>query len=628
MRTHHAGRALALTVAVVGVALACEPIVGTPSPTAPINACPEHACDAYKQTGPAPTCNAGVCTVASTTTNLLLVIGLATDSYLSPGRTYLMTLMSASPAPATCAPPTCCELSDCSPPLCRLPKWQQENPNSYFVVQSAVDEAHWYLGPSVETALPVQATFRRRFGPQATSSLDAFDLGLPVEPVQAVNSTPTGGNGIPGPNGSPPVQFRTYLQPGCYERTLQPFAPFSRAYPPEITMWPPDDTMGTVQFDKTKVTNQGTVPPKFDIARPEGLEGWTAYLRNAQTKRVFSNVVPLAGSLAQGVVLLTNHTPGNKGEALTGLEVVLQPPPGQPLPTEFFAPTGAPGAQELSPSLAYTSLPTPVTVSGRIRTPAGAPVRATVYFTATDILDRSGQKFRSNFEFSTHVDTTLNPHSGESGYSALVPQGDYQIVVRPRDGNSAVKAASRFVGGQGNEMTGEDFDVTPLVAISGNAAVADGRALAEAIVEALPTQCASDVADASPPAASSDTCLPNPAQTVTANDGSFRMTVDPGGYQLRIRPRDGSHLPWKIVPVVVGTAPQVVPPIVIPAPISVGMRLTDSAKGGLTPADNPVPNAVVRVFTDPSQGAPAVELGQAITDAQGNYEMYIAPPDQ
>jgi hypothetical protein len=516
-----------------------------------------------------------------------------------------------------------------------LPQWESENPHSYVVFQSAVDEAKWYLGPAIQTALPVHATFRRRFGPQAASSLDAFDLGLPVEPVSAVNVTPMGDNGIPGPNGTPPVQFKTYLQPGCYERTLQPFAPFSRAYPPEITTWPPDDSQGILGFDRTKVTNQGNVLPKFDISRPEGLEGWTAYLRNAQTKRVFSNVVPLTGSLAPGIVLLTNHLPANKGEALTGLEVVLQPPPGQPLPTEFFAPTGAPGAQELSPSLPYTSLPTPVTVSGRIRTPAGAPVRATVYFTAADILDRSGQKFRSNFEFSTHVDTTLDARSGESTYSVLVPQGDYQIVVRPSDGNSAVKAASRFVGGQGNEMTGEDFDVTPLVAMSGNAVVADGRALAEAVVEALPTQCASDVADASPPASSSDACLPNPAQTLTANDGSFRMTVDPGGYQLRIRPRDGSHLPWKIVPVVVGTAPQVLSPVVIPAPISVGMRLTDSASGGdggapsmLTAADNPVPNAVVRVFTNPSPGAPAVELGQAITDAQGNYEMYIAPPDQ
>jgi hypothetical protein len=328
--------------------------------------------------------------------------------------------------------------------------------------------------------------------------------------------------------------------------------------------------------------------------------------------------------------------PDTISDALTGLELVLQPPPGQPLPTEFFVPNVAmssnpavPPSLQLSSSLTdpltYPSLPTPVTVSGRIRTPAGAPVPAEVYLTATDIFkDRSGQKFPPNFEFSTHVTTVRDAQTGASTYSALVPQGDYQIVVRPTDGDSAVKSAVRPVGGEGNDMTGEDFDVTPLVPLSGNAVVADGRLLAEAIVEALPTQCYASAGDAAAPADSSDACLPNAAQTVTADNGSFRLLVDPGGYRLRVRPRDGSRLPWKTVSIVVGTAPSVVPSIVIPAPMSVGMRLTDSATKDI---HNPVPNAVVRVFTDPPQGDTAIELGRAITDFDGNYEMYIAPPD-
>jgi hypothetical protein len=605
-------RARALVVAAIGVGLACEPIVGEPGSAAPINSCPAYPCEAYRQPGAAPACTAGVCAVAAPpTSNLLLVIGLATDSYLAPGQSYVM-VFGAEPIGTGS-----CQILNCSRPACHLPEWTRDT-SGYVVAQSAAQQANWSIGTAPETTLPVQATFRRVI----PSSLDALDVGLPVEPVLAENVPQAA---LLGPDGTPQVEFRTYLQPGCYERTLQPFAPLSQAFPPEIKPWPPDDPMAVLSFD---VTREETVPsgaasivPTFDIGRAEGLAGWTAYLRNIQTKRIFSNVVPLTGSLAQGVQLLTNHVAAG-AEALTGLELVLEAPAGQPLPTEVFAPV----AQELTATPTYPSLPTPVTVSGRIRTPAGAPVPADVYFTATDITEPSGGKFPPNFEFATHVSTTTDPRTGESTYSALLPQGDYQVAVRPTDTASAIVVAPRSVGGEGNEMTGEDFDVSPLVTVSGSAAVADQRLLAQAIVEAVPTQCAPsfEVSGAPDPGGA---CLPRPASTQTALDGTFTLSVDPGQYLLRIRPRQGSKLPWKIQPIVVGTAPYPAGRVVVPAPIDLGMQLTDSAGNKNVAGDNPVINAVVRVFTYPTQTAPAVQLGEAITDGNGNYEMYIAAPD-
>jgi hypothetical protein len=225
------------------------------------------------------------------------------------------------------------------------------------------------------------------------------------------------------------------------------------------------------------------------------------------------------------------------------------------------------------------------------------------------------------------VSTTADPRTGASTYSVLLPQGDYQVAVRPTDASNAIVVAPRSIGGEGNEMTDEDFDVSPLVTVSGSAVVADGRYLAQAIVEVVPTQCAPsfEVSGAPDPGGA---CLPRSASTQTALDGSFTLSVDPGQYLLRIRPRQGSKLPWKILPIVVGTAPYPAGRVVVPAPIDMGMQLTDSAGNKNVAGDNPVVNAVVRVFTYPTQTAPAVQLGEAITDGNGNYEMYVAPPDQ
>jgi hypothetical protein len=631
------GRKARAAIAVaLGVGLACEPIVGDPAPAAPINSCPEHPCEAYKQPGVAPSCVAGVCTVAAPAPNLLLVIGLATDSFLAPGRTYLTTLNGGPSASGPCAVPSC------SPPLCALPKWDTDQ-SSYLLYPNAASpqQANWDLGnPSTATSLPVTATYRPLFGatklPDGTSEpQDAIDLGLPLEPVLAVNFT-TPSETAPGPNKSAQQQFRAYMQPllpGCYERTLQPVPPYSTAFPPEIKPWPPDDQSPISNFDVTReealATGQGPSVPQFDLQRAEGLDGWTAYLRDIRTKRVFSNVAPLKGSLAQGVTLLTNHEPTPQIDALTNLELVMAPPAGQPLPTEVFAPVGMPGAQEL-PVEPYPSLPTPVTVTGRIQTPAGTPVPAEVFFTATDITDPSGQPYPPNFEFAATVSTTKSARTGVSSYSLLLPRGDYQVAVRPTDASNAVTVGTRAVGDQGNLMTGQDFDVAPLVAVSGNAIVADGRPLAEAIVEVVPTACASS-SNLTGPASTATSCLPRPAQTNTENDGSFALAVDPGQYLLRVRPRQGSRLPWNVQSIVVGATPLLVGEVVIPAPVSVGMHLTDQAgekspSGMLSPNDNPVPNAVVRVFTDPSLGGPAIELGQAITDSDGQYEMYLALP--
>jgi hypothetical protein len=611
-----AGAKAALSFA-IALAAGCDPIVAPLGRAAPMNSCPDHPCEGYGQGGTVPTCNAGVCTVPPATDGLLLVIEMSDDAYQAPSRTYLMTFGGQ---PISTDP---CALPSCDATTCILANWTSDQ-SVYLLAPNASLEANWYLGSAPATALPVTATYRPLLGfpPQ-----DAIDLGLPLEPVPAVNAQTTS---AVGPNGAEALEFQAYMQPGCYERTLQPYAPFSRAFPPEIKPWPAG-TEGTAisDFDVTKETNETGIytTPTFQIGRPEGLDGWTAYLRDVDTKRIFSNVAPLSGSLATNVTLLTNHVLIKGGEALTNLELVIAPPAGSPIPTEFLAPSGPPGGQVLPSRETYPSLPTPVTVSGRIRTAAGDPVPAALIFTATDITDRNGQRFPPNFEFSTTVVTVQDPHTGASTYTALLPQGDYQVAVHPTDSTSALTVVSRSVGGQGNAMTDEDIDVAPLVPVTGNAVVADGRLLAEAIVEADPTQCAlvPGVASVTVAPGAINPCLPDSAQTTTANDGTFSLSLGPGVYLLRVRPAQGTRLPWVQQTITVGSARLPVGQVTIPAPMSVGLKVTDgvSMYGG-----DPIPNATVRVFTTPSTGSPPVELGEAMTGEDGAYEMYLAPPTQ
>jgi hypothetical protein len=134
-------------------------------------------------------------------------------------------------------------------------------------------------------------------------------------------------------------------------------------------------------------------------------------------------------------------------------------------------------------------------------------------------------------------------------------------------------------------------------------------------VEAVPVQCFKG---------SSLFCRPRFAQTTTQGDGSFMLMLDPGGYVLRVEPPDGTRLPWVVQSIVVGPTQVLVPPIVVPAPVYAGVQLVDVG-------DNPIVNAVVRVFAVQAQGGAgtgtveAVEVARAITGSTGHYDVYLDP---
>jgi hypothetical protein len=81
---------------------------------------------------------------------------------------------------------------------------------------------------------------------------------------------------------------------------------------------------------------------------------------------------------------------------------------------------------------------------------------------------------------------------------------------------------------------------------------------------------------------------------------------------VRVRPSDGTRLPWVTQVLPAGTGDQTLD-ITVPAPFHAGFQLVD-ADGA------PVSHAVVRAF------AGTVEIGQTLTATDGRCDLYMALP--
>jgi hypothetical protein len=247
------------------------------------------------------------------------------------------------------------------------------------------------------------------------------------------------------------------------------------------------------------------------------------------------------------------------------------------------------------------------------------------YDTSTGALDLDG-----NHEFAFTLRTTASAGSAHVD----LPLGVYQVTAIPTGSDGAVTVVSPFSLANSNcaELAPAEIQLAPQTVVTGTAIVADKRPLADATIEFLPTACAA------PQAVDTD-CLPRSAQTVTTVAGTYSLPLDPGGYLMRVRPAEGSGLPWvvqalQVVQPPAGTSsPTAVGQVTVPAPaagLSTGLQLFDAL-------GNPAAGAIVRIFENtPSNGTCTAlslmncpyEIGEAITDAMGHFNMYLNPSAQ
>jgi hypothetical protein len=402
----------------------------------------------------------------------------------------------------------------------------------------------------------------------------------------------------------------------------------------------------TFNFTTATSPDQKTTFPTFQISRQAGLDGWTAFLRDAATLRPVSVVRPLQGTTVTSLVLATSH--GDPSiDALTGTELVMAPPAGKPIPTEHIPAAGG----IINPDVCYPPLPDPIAYNVTVTDgTTGDPIEADLLFQTTAVnvynadvpcvtpvatdagLDAAASdaaapfppRNTANFEFATQGRTTAD--AGTNGWSLNValPPGEYTVVVRPLDRAHSVASPSLVVppsaSDAGTQYT--SFRVNPTATVSGTVRVADGRPLNQASVVAIPQLCADRVT-------ATGACLPRAGSTTTGADGTYSLLLDPGQYALSVRPVDGTGLPWSAVSVVIQEDDTAVsaPPTVVPAPVHANVRLED-------PQERPIVGAIVRVYMtaeggSSSVGGPiALEVANAITDGDGGLDLLIAPTYQ
>jgi hypothetical protein len=431
-----------------------------------------------------------------------------------------------------------------------------------------------------------------------------------------------------GPLGGPSVGFRIVVAPGTYERTVMPEPPFDAFYPPDVNVV--NVASGVLGFETVELSaidvHKSSGIPTTVLSRDDGarMDGWIAYTRDVTTQRRVSNAAVLgdvnrssSNPATYTVQLNMRH---HEADAYMNVEFVLDPPAGA-----LAKPSLVQDLLDVSPIPTYPALPPPATVRGFVASAVeNAPVAADILFVSTKIYVVTGSNQNTDLRYTATAEAVAENGGAPARYSVVLPRGEYQVIVSPRDPSYAKRVLSQplIVDTVNDPQDGKNLTVSRKRLVLGVALVSDGRPLAHAEVTAMPAAALfSPVAAGSTPATPLPReQAPRPAQTETDAVGTFSLQLDPGSYDITVKPAPGSKLPWVVSPSrVISDEDLTLDPVQIPAPVSAGLTLLDPSS-----PPNPIVGAIVRAFAVPTGGTAFVEIGRGITDAKGRYEMFLA----
>lgn len=585
-------RALAAVLATGGAAvLACGPIVGQAGSGAPKNACDVSACELYDQEGARPTCTSSArCEVAGKPEYpYVLSISVPDGSFFAPGRTFLLRSQDLRGDGVTCLSPTCFTL----PPIVEVSGEYRVSPTVPPLVGFPLSGGE---------VLPARVTYYPEIVLDDGVRREASSVGLPSSAIFADVLGPAATGSV--------IRFLAFAPAGAYRRVAVPTSPFDAAFPPlsaEVRVVTEGSREGIIPYfgDRFVV---GAAPNTLDdptgeahtaqVKRSAGLDGFFVHLRDRRTERRLSSLRALGGTEA-AVRLDTVGENGPDGALRDGIDIVVSPDErwvGVPsLVDRILAGAGF--------RLEYPEVPEPSIVLGRVE--GVESVAANVTFVSSGIEVRPfGVSPQLVYRTSLRTDAL-------GRFATVLPRGTYEAFVEPEDVARALgKTRLSVVVARPREDV--VLRVRPRGTVSGKVRLADGRPMAAAEVMWGPSARNFRVSPA--PWES-----PRSARTRTAADGSFTVSLDEGEYDVTIVPEPGSGFPRFVAPRrPVGPDATTIEDFVVGAPTRVAWTM--KALGG-----QPIVRAVVRAFAFVSADVGYVEVGQALSDTSGQFELLLGP---
>ena len=643
-------RALGAVLFTLGILAACDTIVARPLTDAPLNVCPDHACDGYAAdagAAAAAVCKKGRCELPSAASRpdypFWIVVNLPDTSFFAPGLTYVF-FSGDHGDPAFQARATSNLICNPRPPVpclqiggdALLTGTYTATADATTTVATTLDPATLApIAPLVERvsqhlpadqAIPVRVMLTPTGNTQTVGAPDGnFPTALPLEPIvltSGTNSDPR----IPSTN-----DYGRALLAGTYQRELYPEPPFDAIYPPtsqSITFTPgstaarsdlvlvsPAGTAGTtpgqaLDFSTNQCSVTGTQQDSrcAVVTREDGLDGWRVWIEDAATRKRISVVRTFSNTLVGGKVSVVTQAAALLYTALRptlgdGFNAVVAPPEGflgvPRLETPLFG-----GTQGLQ-TLVVPTFPPPVAVRGVVAEPgdAGALLgyAARVTLVSTSLTTTPGTSPLLHYEATVSTDD-------RGRFATVVPPGTYTATIEPAIGTGFAKATASVVVDR--TVTALTLQPPARPVLRGRALLTDGRALAEGTVLAEPQTEA-------------DGTVGRPGRATTDADGAYAIELDPGSYVLSVLPKAGTGFPRVVTTAKVGTDSATLADIHIPPPTPLSLTLRDPAVTG-----NPIVRAVVRIFASPPGNLPPVEIGNAMTDANGLVEILLAQQPQ
>lgn len=577
-------RPFSVAVAVT-VAASCAPIAGSPISSAPVNTCESGPCERYDQPGARPTCTgAGRCEVAGRPEYpYVLVLAIPGTSFFAPNQTMLLRSQDLRGGP-DCPAASCISL----PPLIDVS-------GAYRVSREAAALVGLDLGADTRS-LPAQTVFLPEIVLDDGARVEASDVGLPAQPVFT--------DALPGPG------YRVFLPPGPFRRIAYPSPPLDAALPPVASAV--SVRVDTVQNNIPSFSDSfevGRAPTSLDdpsgesrtaqVRRAGGLDGFVAYLRDRKTERRVSSARALSGALAQ-VRLDTVAENGTGGALRDGIDIVVAPSPRWlAVPTLVDRIIAGAGLR-----LVYPDLPPPTPVVARVVGPAasgGVGARVSFESAAIETLDGTAT---SSLSYRATVRT-----DPDGRLATVLPPGTYDVFVEPEDAARVLGKArqSVTVRGAGAEL---ELRVRPKGRLSGRVRLSDGRPLANAQLEWNPSAAKRP----------STGLTPRPARTSTDETGAFSVPLDEGEYDLAVAPEPLTGFPRLVsLGKPVGPNDATLEDVVVFAPTRLAWTIKDPSGRA------PIVRAVVRAFGYVASEAAYVEVGSALTDTTGRFEMLVGP---